>query len=170
MIGALLVAGSLICPVQDAVPLGAAPGILEKGVEFLVDADDSLGRNDVLSPRHCHAFRPVSGIPRFGTTPAAVWLRFRPRFDGPPEQWRMSVNYAPLSHLCVHWPISGSSYRSVCGGLHAIGSGSPAWSGTGYRLAVPADYDGTRPVLINASSESWLKVPCLLYTSPSPRD
>lgn len=159
MIGAVLVAGSLLCPMPAPLALPAAPTMVEHGIEHLIDAGDDLGRNDVLSPEHCHAFEPISGVPRFGSTQAGVWLRFRAAFAGPPEQWRMSVNYAPLSHLCVHWPISGGAYRSICGGLHAIGGNSPAWSGAGFRFAVPASFDDSRPILINASSRSWLKVP-----------
>ena len=159
MLLAASLTAALLCQPPAPVRVGVEPVTVLEGIEYLSDPDGRLTRDALISPRHCGDFAPLQGVPRFGGTDASIWLRFRlslPEMDTP---WQLSVNYAALSQLCVHWPVTGGAYRSLCSDRRADAEPAAARDGSGYRFDIPRDFDSNRPVLIKLASPLWVKAP-----------
>lgn len=154
----MLAAGCAVGAEPVAVPSGdiVAPARLDA----LHDRGGRLSRDALLKPPACEAFAAQPNPLRLGPTPDPVWARI---FVAPaPGPWLLRIPYAPLSRLCVHWPVADGRWAVHCTAAQAVSAGVPTWDGGGYRIRPPGGLDAGRPVLIEASSPLWLKLPVTL--------
>ena len=158
MLTAFLLAVSTACSAPAPIAVTGGYAELTQGVQALRDPSRELSLREAASAARCADYEAIDGVPRFGPTGDGVWLRFRVSLPtSATDNWRLRVNYAPLKHVCVYWPLSGEGYSRTCGGEHPEAIG-PSWNG-GYTLPLPAGLDSTREIYVYSESGSWLKVP-----------
>ncbi len=137
-------------PVDDLIELNGA-------VELFVDTARDVEFSEISETSACDAFETVRAPVRLGANSGRAWLRFS---VGLPEHrmtpWELLLDHPPLQQICVHWPLPTGGYQHDCRGRE---SPRPLTWDRGYRFAVPAIVDATRPMYVSAESESWLRVP-----------
>ncbi|MCB1175543.1 MAG: histidine kinase [Leptospiraceae bacterium] len=106
--------------------LGAQPALhLQSGgeqydlspyLEYLEDADKRLSISEITGPPYSAQFKPLqSGVPNFGVTESAIWLRFRIQNDDLYKDWLLLLDFLHIDKAdlyCVdrsgNWTVTKS--------------------------------------------------------------